>query len=732
MTQKILNNSSIEQSLNRLKPLIKRLKLAKEDAQRLKILEQEKEVANFLNKQPVLTKAILQFNEFERYILYSILALDQGDLVFQDIDRCSELETDIKNLLKKLEPVQKFYDSIGGIIGYHAAVLQLIVEKAQGEVSEKVFQGKENFLKPPGHDLSKNTSFIRKAIKAFLENMPEFSEIFPVGGAGDRLDLHDELTKESLPAAELRYEGRTLLEGLMRDLQAYEYLYFKLFGHQITVPIAMMISEEKNNLNHIFSICEKNHWFGRSKESYDFFKQPLVPLLTEQGDWAVNKSMDLLLKPGGHGVLWKLALDSGIIDRLLRKGCKKSLIRQINNPISGIDYGLLAFCGIGFLNNQVFGFASCPRLLNTAEGVDVLFEKGVKGGYEYSISNIEYPDFAKKHIQDVPEEPESPFSLFPANTNILFIDLKSIRSLVEKCPVPGMLINMKTKVVCLSRDGKKQEVYAGRLESLMQNIADVLVKCFPNKQEPIKPESLPTFLAYNERKKTISVTKKLHTLGQPILETPNGCYYDQLYNHHMLFTQECCMKLPEFISEEEYIHKGPNFITAFHPALGPLFSIIKQKIQGGVMYAGSELVLEIAEAEINNIELDGSLLIEAENIMGHKDDQGIIHYSEHVGRCILKNVKIQNRGIDREQNNVFWKRQIFRHESLKITLKGRSEFIAENVIFHGSMNIEVPDGYQIVARQFNGQLTFDQKPLTSKQYKKYTFDEQNNICVENP
>jgi hypothetical protein len=45
-------------------------------------------------------------------------------------------------------------------------------------------------------------------------------EIYPLGGAGDRLGLVDERSGECLPVAMLPYCGRTLLEGLIRDLQA--------------------------------------------------------------------------------------------------------------------------------------------------------------------------------------------------------------------------------------------------------------------------------------------------------------------------------------------------------------------------------------------------------------------------------------------------------------------------------------------------------------------------------
>lgn len=61
-------------------------------------------------------------------------------------------------------------------------------------------------------------------------------------GAGDRLGLTCEVTGEPLPAAMLPYCGRTMMEGLMRDLQAREYLYFRLTGRQVSSTRAHFLS----------------------------------------------------------------------------------------------------------------------------------------------------------------------------------------------------------------------------------------------------------------------------------------------------------------------------------------------------------------------------------------------------------------------------------------------------------------------------------------------------------
>ncbi|KIC72534.1 hypothetical protein DB41_KJ00090 [Neochlamydia sp. TUME1] len=722
---------SIKHSLKRLKSLTAQLKNAKKIDERLDILNRNPEVQAFLQQNSCLKDFLFCCNAHAQVIIKSLLALGQGPIIFQGMHQHSNPHLALNQLIESLAPVENFYAMMGGLVGYHCMMLQLIEEKELGKKEDNSLPPAERYSKPPGYDISQETSFVRKAIREAVEKMPLIAEIYPVGGAGDRLKLQDEKTGEDLPSAELLFEGRTLLEGLIRDLQAREYLYYKLTGKYLIVPVAMMTSDEKNNYRHVFDICKRSSWFGRPQDTFDFFKQPLVPVLTKQGDWAVAESMKVIFKPGGHGVIWKLAVEAGVIDRLLKKGYTKALVRQINNPAASTDYGLLAFSGCGILNNQSLGFASCPRLLNTAEGMNVLIEKESNQGYDYCISNIEYPDFVKRNIPEIAEQQGGFYSALPANTNILFVDLMAIKNLVDSCPIPGMLINMKHKVTCLSLEGRRQQVHAGRLESLMQNIADGMTTPFLQRQKHLQAKDLGTFVTYNQRRKTISVTKRAFTEGQSFLETPEGCYWDQLQNHYELFTHYCKMQLPEVPNEDKYIQEGPTCITSFHPALGPLYSVIAQKIHGGSLSLNSEMVLEISELILQKVNIKGSLLIYAENIVGHKNAQGIITYSEKVGRCVLKNVYVVNRGINKKLSSSYWKKQIIREESLKITLKGCSEFIAENVTLEGDLEIEVADGERLIAQNREGELTFIREQIrVPRPLFTYFFDKEDRMILE--
>lgn len=609
-------------------------------------------------------------------------------------------------LLNILLPIDHFYREIGGIIGYQAEVVKRL---------QKTENPKENvfFHSPFFEDISKETEEVMDWVRVGLESLPQVAEFYPLGGAADRLHLVDEQTGLELPAAKLRFAGRTLLETLIRDLQAREWLYYRLFGEQITTPIGIMTSMEKGNHGHVTTILEQHDWFGRPKESYCLFQQPLVPAVDEKGDWHSIKPLFPFLKPGGHGAIWKLARDRGVFRWLESLGVQKALVRQINNPLAGLDYGLLAFSGIGCKKDMSFGFASCSRVIQSAEGMVVLIEKETG---EIVLTNIEYCDFSKFGIEDKPIRPGEPHSRFTSNTNILFIDLKAVLQAVESHPFPGLLMNLKP--ICISNEeGKQKEVLFGRLESTMQNIADAFSE-IKKSDVPLKTEK--TFATYNARQKTISVAKKAYLPGKPLLETPEQCFYE-LLGENLELLKECGFSVPLSISVDEYLEQGPSAVFLYHPALGPLYSIIRQKLRGGKIAAHSEWILEIAETDISNLILEGSLRVVAKQILGSKDSSSTLRYSEAVGRCRLSNCTVRNKGVEWGKSAPFWKMDLQRKESVLIELKGNSEFVAESICFEGNWHFVVEDGERVTLKQKNGIITTIREPVARSPFWRYSW-----------
>lgn len=712
--------------IQNLEILLKAIMEAPEYSGKLKILDERSDVSDFINSLPSLKKSLKSMDEPSCFVIKALVAIGQGPAVFQDFDSVKNLNQRLEKLVNQLLEIEKFYDIHGGIIGYQLIILKLLCQKAQCHQKKQI-----NYAMPPEIDISKEGPELNQAVWWGIESMLTMGEMYPVGGAGDRLNLIDQETGEPLPAAQLIFCGKTLLELLIRDLQGREFLYYQMFGKQLRTPIAIMTSHEKDNYHRILELCKANKWFGRTQDSYRFFNQPLVPMVTAEGEWIICSPMQLVLKPGGHGVIWKAALDEGIFDWFAEKQRKKILVRQINNPIAGVDSGLLAFSGIGCQKNKDFGFASCNRQLAAKEGMNVLREEKQSNGYEYCITNIEYTEFEQCGIEDAPEEPGSSFSRFPANTNILFGDLTAIKKAVDICPIPGMLINLKNQITCYSSKGSEEKI-GGRLESTMQNIADFMVDGSSKRLQNEELQNLRTFLTYNLRRKTISVTKQSYNPENSLTDTPERCFYDLLMNYRDLLINHCQMNLPLEQHENEYISEGPDCIVLFHPALGMLYSVIKQKINGGKLAKGSEWILEISEAHIVNLDLSGSLIVEADSIMGQEDDHGFLVFdTDRCGKCTLINVKVKNQGREPVSVRDVWQCQYSRNEALRITLHGNAEFVAENLELEGDVHFDVPDGHRLVVYQQGTEIAWYLEKITKPSWKwEYYTDDDLFITLE--
>lgn len=688
---------------------------------KLKILDTHPSVIQFFEKETSLQSYLKTASSEKSYLIKQIIVIGQLDVLIPKRDFFSNEEVGkLQNLLDWLWELDRFYREIGGVVGYQSKMLGLIDSLEKISSVEDV-----EYHEPAFVDISDPTEKVSEMVKWGIDHLDDLIELYPLGGAADRLHLVDEKTGKDLPAACLKFGHCTLLEILISDLQAREYLHYKLKGKQLTVPIGIMTSVEKNNHQHVVSICKDNSWFHREEKNFCFFTQPLVPTVDKDGKWCMKGPFNPLCKPGGHGIIWKLARDSGVIDGFLKQGMNKALVRQINNPVAGLDYSLLAFTGWGSQHKCTFGFASCERVPGVAEGINVLVEKKTDKRVCYSLSNIEYCDFKRyKNSKDL-EDPKK----FSSNTNILFADLNALKKAVEKCPLPGMLINLK-QVKFFDDDEKLREEKVARLETTMQNIADVFEE---EHDKPLdKPTTEKTFLTFNRRNKTIATTKKVYT-GGSTLETPERCFWERLKVYRDLFKDLCGIALPELGGIKEYFEKGPGFVIQYHPALGPLFSIIAQKIHGGALQKHSYLSLMIAELEWENVSVDGSLEVEAANIIGHLDSKKLLKYSEHVGRCSLQGVVVRNRGLDWSSCYTdLWKGRVLHKESLKITLQGNAEFHAKDVTLEGNLHFEVPENYAMyVTASPTGGFVITEKQIKQPSWiYQYSYSKNSEIKIQ--
>lgn len=661
------------------------------------------EIKNFFSKQNNLKKNIEALSRQDQLIFLYFIASGQAVRLFPEVSS-DHIETQkLNNVLPTLRDLENFYSMIGGILGYQITILKLLLDES-AHIEYDLFP-------PEGIDISQCSSEVNSYIIEGVMQQNIFAEIYPIGGIGDRFKCSSLSAETSVPTARVPFLGRTLLEGLIRDLQGREYLYYLITDKQLITPIILMTSEEDNH-SHIFNICREKQFFGRTKEKIFFLSQPLVPTFTKWGHWCLKNEITFLCKPGGHGAIWKLALDSGGFSWLQKMGRKKILIRQINNPIAGCDYGILAFAGIGAYKDASFGFASCLRQIKTKEGVNVVkysprLQKSI-------LSCIEYCDFEKYQMSDIAVNPSSIYSSFPSNTNIIFGDIATLRIATRQMPYPNFIINFKEDIHFSQEKTLVTEKIA-RLESTMQHISEA----------PIIVNSNTTYLTLHDRKKTISAVKRYQQEAEDSLETVEGGFSDLLHNNLLLLQNHCNWKLEFNLCEN--LNFFPT-IFLYHPALGPLYSIISQKLTSGIFYKKSELQLEIAEIFMNKISIEGSLIIKAKNIMGHWKDKKLI-FSSKVGKCIFQNVQIKNKGIDYSANNVFWKNSISRTELCYIELEGNSLFIAQDIVIEGNQHIFVPDGKKMIARPVAGGVSYQIVPLLTEEEKLWDVQIDRNVSI---
>lgn len=847
----MMTQHSTDCQISYLQDLVSRLRQIENYSVKINILLNEPDVKTFLTTAPgsVVFNHLPRLHPREAYALLCLPAIGQ-DHVITTLPLNGALVQGLDTLGTNLGLVEEFYDSIGGLVGYQLQCLLLIEEHKYGGATSSIEDATDGlaedveFMVPSGLDLSSESDSAAAAAATArgLLGLPNMAEIYPLGGAGDRLGLCCENSGESLPTAVLPYCGRSLLEALIRDLQAREYLYFKVTGAQLTTPVAVMTSSIKGNHWRVQQVFEKANWFGRGEENFKLFPQPLVPVLAaHDAKWLMSGPLQLIMKPGGHGVIWKLMLDAGVFDWLSASGRTAAIVRQISNPMAGQDTTLLALAGEGLRGNHAFGFASCERVVGAAEGMNVLLRQRLSSSsenkdqeeeeannhhlhtynsgnkknasrYSYRVTNVEYTEFERLGIEDKGLSENSEHSAFPANTNVLFLGLPKIEAKIKEgvalgttdAVLPGMILNLKKESVHIDVvTGVEKKCRAGRLECTMQNLADcfgteILVEnsssVSKNPSSSVSSaffinnggdfsgyfngdagtgngsedmddsefhksvsSSLDTFMVYGPRRKVTSSAKRQRTPGSlKIHQTPDGSLYDLLRNASDMM-RLCNVEMPELGTVAEYLDSGPGFLFFFHPALGPLWSVVAQKIRGGKVGVRSEVQMEVAEVDIEGMDVEGSLLVIADNVLGHYEEKSVVEvsngnrqqktgihnsekklvFSDRCGKLRLRNVTIRNKGIDwSHPDNVYWKHKVTRKEACRILLHGEAEFEAADVELRGDVTYEVPDGYKMTVTSGGVELTRlrDQKSILANEngYGKGNGQNQNQTPEPRP
>ena len=262
----------------------------------------------------------------------------------------------------------------------------------------------------------------------------------------------------------------------------------------------------------------------------------------------------------------------------------------------------------------------------------------------------------------------------------------------------------------------------------MQNVADFLAEDSPGGQlQAGERGSMGPFVVFNKRRFVTSSAKKQRKEGDANLhQTPDGSFLD-LQRNVFEMLRGAGVALPEERSADDFLARGPAASVLIHPAMGPLWEVTRQKIRNGAISEGAELRLEVVEADIDGLRLDGSLLVNARRVMGAtasggggggEGDEGgagdrIVFDDTACGRVVLHNVAVTNAGVDwAHEGTVAWAARHRRRERCEIELLGDSAFVARDVAIDGEQRFEVPDGcITIVSAGEAGEMRVETREL---------------------
>jgi UTP---glucose-1-phosphate uridylyltransferase len=271
--------------------------------------------------------------------------------------------------------------------------------------------------------------------------------------------------------------------------------------------------------------------------------------------------------------------------------------------------------------------------------------------------------------------------------------------------LPGMIFNLKKQITYTpAGEAASRSVQAGRMECTMQNLADSLTQRHAHQLDAAGASALDTFVVFNERRYVTSSAKRARVPGSDkIHQTPEGSFLDLMRNARDMLAV-CGVDAPPLGSNAEYVAGGcvPAFVFLFHPALGPLWHVVAEKVQGGALAPRAEVHVELAELCWRDVSVDGSLRVLADQPVGHRAGAGGgggVAFSDACARVRLEGVTVRNAGVDcAAAGTCFWKQAVARRERCDLVLRGRSEFVARGVTLAGDLEFEVPDGFCMTVR----------------------------------
>jgi hypothetical protein len=83
--------------------------------------------------------------------------------------------------------------------------------------------------------------------------------------------------------------------------------------------------------------CVRQTWLERSASSVPGGEIAVGACCADYVPLWCGVVLQVMMKPGGHGVLWKLMIDQGVFDWLAARGRQAAIVRQIRSASGGLS-----------------------------------------------------------------------------------------------------------------------------------------------------------------------------------------------------------------------------------------------------------------------------------------------------------------------------------------------------------------------------------------------------------
>jgi UDP-sugar pyrophosphorylase len=372
------------------------------------------------------------------------------------------------------------------------------------------------------------------------------------------------------------------------------------------IPLAIMTSDDTHEKT--LSLLEKNDYFGASKEQVTLIKQEKVPCLIDNDAHLALKDDDqykLQLKPHGHGDVHSLLHTSGLLSKWMSQGKKWVVFFQdTNSLVFRVIPGAL---GVSKSMNLEFNSLCVPRKAKEAVGAISLLTH--TDGRKMTI-NVEYnqldPLLRATTNPDGDVNDATGFSPFPGNINQLIVSLPEYAKQLKK--TGGAIeefVNPKYK------DSTKTTFKSPtRLECMMQDYPKSL-----GTKAKVGFTVFDNWVGYSPVKNSPADGLAKFKNGDPTHTATSGEF--EFY--------ECCAEMlrlagadiPAATIDQEFngmkLPMGPRVVIG--PNFASTFEELKAKIGKLKMTATSTLIIDGADVSIKNLDLDGTLIVDA--VKGH-------------------------------------------------------------------------------------------------------------------